>query len=238
MPDKYIPSASWFPGSLAERSAWCNTFSNVFTTAGGSLGFTLPEVAEVLEDIEDYISLANTTMAVENFASSIRQFRVSYTEDPIGTPHPVFPSATFAPPMNGRPAGFFQRLIQVVDRIRVHKNYTDEVAASLGIIAKTEARGPEAELKPNIKADAAALGGYRFVANVKRMGKPAYMLQIQREGSNIWEDLVVSTSNPTEYAITPTSAGKIERILVRAILYKGTTPVGVPSDPTYVTLNP
>ncbi|MGH9948585.1 MAG: hypothetical protein ACRD6X_15510, partial [Pyrinomonadaceae bacterium] len=65
-----------------------------------------------------------------------------------------------------------------------------------------------------------------------------YQVQIQRSGSASWENTVIATSNPTEITVTPTTPNQPERILVRALLYKGTEPVGIPSDPTYVTVNP
>ena len=71
-----------------------------------------------------------------------------------------------------------------------------------------------------------------------RQGQPAFKLQLQREGSSDWTDAVVSTTSSIEYTVVPTTPGQPERILVRAILYKGINPVGLPSDPTYVTVNP
>ena len=63
-------------------------------------------------------------------------------------------------------------------------------------------------------------------------------MQIQRKGSETWQDAAFATNNPVEVTITPTTAGQPERILVRAILLKNNEPVGQPSDPTFVTANP
>ena len=60
----------------------------------------------------------------------------------------------------------------------------------------------------------------------------------QREGSSTWTDAGVSTSSSIEYTVVPTTPGQPERILVRAILFKGSEAIGQPSDPTYVTVNP
>ena len=232
-----IPSKNWFPTTIQERSAWFNNFINVFVPLGPSLGFSAAEVTAMQDDQQDFASIAVTQEALDNFSSAFRQFRISVTEDPVGTPLPTFPAVTWTGPPNGVPAGVFQRLIEAVDRIRAHPTYTDEMGANLGIKPAAKVPEIEANLKPTIKVEAAEFA-YKFSANVARQGQPAFKLQIQREGSSDWTDAVVSTSSNIEYTVTPTTPGQPERILVRAILYKGSEAIGQPSDPTYVTVNP
>ena len=233
-----IPSSAWFPQSLQDRAAWYLNFVDKFTPIGVTqLGFTAAEVTAFQEDQADLAAIAATQEALDTAAAAFRQFRISVTEDAIGTPQPAFPSLTWTAPANGVPAGMFQRLIAAVDRIRSSPNYTDELGANLGIKPKERISEPESTLKPSIKV-AAAEFGYKFTANVGRLGQPAVKLQLQREGSADWTDAVVSTTSPLEYTVVPTTPGQPERILVRAILYKGTDAVGLPSDPTYVTVNP
>jgi hypothetical protein len=232
-----IPSTKWFPARLQERSVWYATFFNAFSPIAVSLGFTAAELTAIQEDQQDLASIAATQEALDNYVSAFRQFRISVLEDPVGTPAPTFPAVGWVAPPNLVPAGVFQRLISAVDRIRAHPTYTDEMGANLGI--KPATRIPEAEgsLKPSIKVTASELG-YKFTANVVRQGLPAFKLQLQREGESSWTDAVVSTTSSIEYTVTPTTPGQPERVLVRAILYKGTEAVGQPSDPTYVTVNP
>ena len=233
-----VPSNKWFPTTLQDRAAWYLNFVDVFTPIGVAFGFTPAEVTAFQEDQADLQAIAQLQESLDNASAAFRQFRISVTEDPVGTPQPTFPSLTWTAPANGVPAGMFQRLISAVDRIRAQPNYTDELGANLGIKPSASGPEPEATVKPTIKVSAAEFG-YKLTANVVRQGQPGFKLQMQREGESSWTDAVVATATSSiEYTVTPTTPGQPERILVRAILYKGTDAVGLPSDPTYVTVNP
>ena len=52
------------------------------------------------------------------------------------------------------------------------------------------------------------------------------------------KDIAFATNNPADVTVIPTTAGQPERILVRAIVLEKNEPVGIPSDPTFVTVNP
>lgn len=235
-----IPSRIWFPLSLQERAAWLQNFITVFTPIAISLGFTAAEVTALSQDNEDFQSIATTTVALDAFSKAVREFRISLTEGNIGDPPPVFPTEDFNGPPNNRPAGMFQRLVEAVDRIRAAPAYTDEIGAALGIIPSLSTPGantPEGLMKPIIKASE-SFSSYKFSVNVTRLGMPGFKVQIQRNGSAPWTDAAFATSNPCEVIITPTTPNQPERILVRAILLSKNLPVGEPSDPTYVTVNP
>lgn len=234
-----IPSPSWCPSSLQERAAWFQNFAdNLPLGLATNLGFTAAEHAAIMADNEDFQHIAATQLSLDSFAKAYREYRISVCEDPVGTPQPMFPIENFTPPPNDVPAGIFQRLIENVDRIRAAAAYTDELGASLRIIPRKPEPQPESELKPVIKAEANPIGEYRFTVNVTRLGQPAYKVQIQRMNSDQWTDTIVATGNPTDVTISPLEPGQTERILVRAILYKGSQAIGQPSDPTYVTVGP
>lgn len=124
-----------------------------------------------------------------------------------------------------------------VTRIRVSPSYTNEIGALLGIIVSEPANIVEAELKPVIKASP-SLNGFKFNVDVTRLGMTAFKVQIQRKGSDSWQDAAFATNSPVEVTVTPTSPGEPERIMVRAVLIQKNEPVGIPSDPTFVTVNP
>src|SRR5687767_15961149 len=110
-----IPSDRWFPLGLQERAARFQNFMDNFTPALSlSLGFTAAERSAMEDDNTDFQSIAATQLALDSFAAAFRQFRISKTEDPVGTPTPVFPPENFAAPPVGVAAGIFQRLIQNV----------------------------------------------------------------------------------------------------------------------------
>lgn len=232
-----IPNRRWFPGTLQERAAWFNNFSTQFVAVGTQLGFTALDQSGVVADNDIMQFLADSAVEVEGFKDAVRQYRIIITEGSIGEPTPSFPAnPAFAPPAS-RPTGLFERLDELVKRIRVSPSYTDEIGALLGIIP-AQSNGPLPEdLKPVIKASE-SFNLYKFSVNATRMGMTAFKVQIQRSGSEVWADTAFATNNPAEITITPTTPGQPERIMVRAILLDKNAPVGIPSDPTYVTVNP
>src|SRR5439155_13744254 len=136
------------------------------------------------------------------------------------------------------PTSIFQRLVELVDRIRATPAYTNEIGALLGIMPTSSGGGTSAVdvLKPVINAGQ-SFGGYKFAANVTRLGMEASKIQISRNGDG-WADAAFATNNPCEVVVSPATPGQPERVLVRAVLLKKNLPVGEPSDPTYVTVNP
>lgn len=233
-----IPSNRWFPTSMQERAAWLQNFENNLIPVAAMLGITPADLASLNLDVEDFVALAAIMLSVESYQDSVREYRKSLTEGGIGAPMPVFPTENFnAPPNAPRPAGLFQRLIELVDRIRSAPAYTDEIGASLGILVQPLSELTPEELKPAIKASE-SFSMYKFLLNVTRMGMPQFKVQVQRDGSTTWTDVGFGTSNPIEVTVSPTTAGQPERILVRAVLMEKNVPVGQPSDPTFVTINP
>lgn len=223
---------------MQERAAWLQNFENNLIPVAAMLGITPADLASLNLDVEDFVALAAIMLSVESYQDSVREYRKSLTEGGIGAPMPVFPTENFnAPPNAPRPAGLFQRLIELVDRIRSAPAYTDEIGASLGILVQPLSELTPEELKPAIKASE-SFSMYKFLLNVTRMGMPQFKVQVQRDGSTTWTDVGFGTSNPIEVTVSPTTAGQPERILVRAVLMEKNVPVGQPSDPTFVTINP
>jgi hypothetical protein len=133
-------------------------------------------------------------------------------------------------------------LSELVRRIKVAAAYTDEVGAMLGITAPVK-RAPtpqgvaEADMKPTIKVSE-AFSNYMFTVRVARMGMDSFKVQVRRMENEAWVDAAFGTASPITIDVAPTEPGKPERIQVRAILLSRNAPVGQPSDPTYVTVNP
>lgn len=239
-----IPARSWFPARIQDRAAWFENFEKQFAIVGPSLGFTAAEITAVTNDNAVYQFLAETTTELDAFADAVRQYRFIITESPVGQPTPAFPAnPTFTLPTPAVPTGIFERLVELVRRIRVAPAYTPEIGALLGIIPTEGQTTPVEQIKPAISAGQ-SFGQYKFMLNVTRMGMDAFKVQIQRQGGSgqtgggTWQDAGVGTANPFEVTVTPTTIGQPERILVRAQLLKKNEPVGQPSDPTYVTINP
>ena len=233
-----IPSKSWFPLALQERAAWYENFAQNIATVGTSLGLTAADLSGVVADNQNIQFLATAAMTLQSYTEAVRQYRIIFTEGNIGNPTPAFPALDpLEVPNPAQPTGAYERLDNLVKRIRVAPAYTPEVGALLGIIPSSPAPIPEPDMKPAIKASD-SFGGYKFEVNVTRLGMTAFKVQVQKGSDPAWNDAGFATSNPAVLTITPTTPGQPERIMVRAILLKNNEPVGQPSDPTYVTVNP
>lgn len=232
-----IPSRRWFPLSPAARAAWFMNFFVQFSTVATSLGFKADDITAVDNDNQVMQFLADTDVQIDAYKEAVRQYRIGITELEIGKKTPAFPAnPTFALPVVV-PAGIFERLNDLVARIRVAPNYTDEIGALLGILpTKTDKPSPDT-LKP-VATAVAEFAGYKFTVHATRMGMPAYKVQIRRMDSDAWQDAGTSMTSDIEITVTPTVPGKPERLQMRVILMNKNQFVGEPSDAVYVTVNP
>ena len=232
-----IPSRNWFPQSLQDRAGWYLNFSVQFAPIALNLGFTAPEIASMTADSNVMQFLASSTNTIDAYKDAARQYRIIVTEGDIGQPEAFYPpNLTLGPPDDVLP-GMFERLDKAVKKIRAASTYTPEIGALLGIIPSKPDSIGEADLKPVIKASE-SFSNYKFTLNVTRLGQEAFKVQILRNGNGNWTDNGFATSNPFDVTVTPTTPGQPERVQVRAILLQKNEPVGQPSDPTYVTVNP
>lgn len=213
-------------------------FATQFAGVATSLAFVAADATAVTNDNAILQFLGTTVTQLDAFRDAVRQYRIIITEGGIGVPTPAFPpNPAFTLPSPAVATGIVERLDNLVKRIRVAPAYTDETGALLGIISLPGPLLPEQDLKPVIKASE-SVSGYSFSVDVTRLGMPAYKVQIQRHGTTTWQDIAFATSNPCPVTVTPTTPGQPERLYVRAHLMKNNQTVGLPSDPTYVTVNP
>src|SRR5690349_15322057 len=122
-----IPSSRWFPTTLQDRAAWFENFANQFATVAVPLGFTTADLTAAQDDSTCVQGLATAAVTIEAYASAVRHYRITVTEGAIGEPTPSFPNPINPEPLTLPPAGIFQRLIELVDRIRAAPAYTNEI---------------------------------------------------------------------------------------------------------------
>ena len=135
-----IPSRKWFPSALQERSAWFDNFETQFRIVGPLLGFTATDVKNVTSDSNLMQMVTEIAVQLNAYTEAVRQFRIIVTEGNIGDPTPTFPSFPGYGTPGGVPTGVFERLDNLVKRIRVAPGYIDETGAILGIFGATPAR--------------------------------------------------------------------------------------------------
>lgn len=233
-----IPSRKWFPASLQERSAWLLNFRTNLTPVAPALGILPAELASLELDIEDYQGLAAITLQVENFKSAVREFRISYSEGDIGDPMPVWPPMpNNAPPNAPRPAGMFQRIVEIVDRIRAAPAYTDEIGASLGIIPQEAASIAPGDVKPSIEVFASQTDYVFAVIVSNRAESNAWTVSVQPKGGE-WSNAGTFTGKSADLTYAPPTPGDPVALNVRVQLKRNNANYGQLSDIVAITVTP
>lgn len=223
------PSNRWFPASLQERAAWFENFANQFTAVHLSLGFTAADEAAVSDDNELMQFLAGTELVVRSYRSAVRQYRKIITEGKIGDPTPAFPAGIAPAPPSVRLTGIFERLDNLVRRIRVAPAYTDEIGALLGIIpAQTEPESPE-EMQP-VSLKARAVPGNIVEVNFARGTSDGVAVEMKVDKEATWSDAGKFFKSPATISI-PQNADRLPRAVQLRLRYLiDDKPVGHLSD--------
>lgn len=233
-----IPSAKWFPSGLQNRAAWYANFNTQFAIVANSLGFTNADITAVSNDNTMMQFLADYDTQETAFGKAVTQFRRIITEGDNGDPTPVFPDVpTLGNPGNSA-TGMFERLVDLVERIRVSPAYTDEIGAILGILpTQSESIVPET-VKPTIHVSAAQTGYLFSVTVTGRADSDMWEVLILRKGGSGWVSVKTAVGKSVDVVIQPSVAGEAEQMQVRVQLKKNNANYGQPSDIVYVTVNP
>lgn len=222
------PSSNWFPTSLQERAAWYQNFSVQFGAVGGSLGFTPAEISGIDGDNGVMQFVAEAATAVDAFADAMRQYRKVTTENPVGSPNANIP--TYIPPTipEDRPTGIFERLDELVKRIRVAPSYTDEIGALLGIIPAVTTRPAPSEMQPQLKTT--SLPGSLVQVKFVRGQMDGIAIEMKIDNAATWSDAGRFFSSPAELVIPQNAENLPRAVQVRARFVDGNSPVGQFSD--------
>lgn len=233
-----IPSRKWFPASLQERSAWLLNFRTNLTPVAASLGILPAELTSLDLDIEDFQALAAISLSVENFKSAVREYRISFSEGDIGDPSPVWPPISGnAPPNAPRPAGFFQRIVEMVARIRAAPAYTDEIGASLGIIPQEASSISPGDVKPLIEAFAAQADYVFAVIVSNRAEASAWTVSVQPKNGE-WAEMGTFTGKSADLTYAPATPGNPVALTIRVQLKRNNANYGQLSDIVAITVTP
>src|SRR5688572_4912499 len=146
-----IPNNKYFPMSLQERAAWFQNFAENFSVVAVSLGFLPAMITQVTADNDDFQFCASSALTVNAYAKAVRQYRLTVTEGAVGDPAPSFPVNPSLNPPAQVPTGIFERLDELVKRIRVAPTYTPEIGALLGIIPAASGGFAPEEMQPVLK---------------------------------------------------------------------------------------
>jgi hypothetical protein len=230
-----IPSSKWFPSSLQDRAAWFENFSAQFADVAVLLGFVASDVTAVTADNAAMQLMAGAAVTLDAHADAIRQFRIVLTEGNIGDPTPLWPNdMAFGDPVT--PAtGIFERLDNLVKRIRVAPSYTAEIGGLLGIIPKKGDDLVADELKPSLKA--AAMPGNVVQVDFVRGKTDGVQIETLIDGNGGWTSSGKFFKSPAVLNI-PDGTGNPHAVQIRARYVMGNDAVGLNSDIIQVVTTP
>jgi hypothetical protein len=146
-----IPSPTWFPSSLADRAAWFQNFSTKFSALAAGLGFLPAEVTSVQADNSTVQALTTYSLSVDTFEKGVTAFRKEVLEGkPSATPASP-PAVPDLGDVDITLPGVYERLDNLVKRIKLSPTYSDEEGSQLGIIpSKSDPIAPN-EMQPTLK---------------------------------------------------------------------------------------
>lgn len=216
------PSSTYFPKSLQERAAWFDNFETQFAQIAVSLGFTLADVTVVSNDNAVFQFCASTTVELDAFVKAFRQYRKMVTEGSVGEPTSAYPPNPAGVPPFAVSTGIFERLDNLITRIRVSPNYTPEVGSLLGIIPVSTVRpgNPQPVLK--VETLPGSVVGVKFVRGVS----DGISLEMKIDNADTWSDAGRFYSSPAELVIPSNPQNLPRAVQFRARYVAGNTPVG------------
>lgn len=232
-----IPNPGYFPTSLGARADWFANFNSQFTIVGPSLGFTPAEIEAVSDDNDVMQFLRTASSQTKAIMAASKQFRKVITEGKIGDPTPTWPvQFSGVPPIPLPATGIFERLDNLVKRIRVAPKYTTEVGALLGIIpAKSDSISP-ADFKPQPSLYAEP-GNVVFV-KFSRGQTDGIDVDIQVDNSGKWINQGKFLKSPAGLVIPENPDGLPRSVQVRSRHIIGDQPVGQFSDVDVISTIP
>lgn len=233
-----IPNSRYFPTSLQERAAWFNNLYNQFQTVAVSLGFVAADVTKVENDNNVVQFVASVALGLDAYKDAAKQFRVIITEGSVGEPTPAFPANPGFVAPTAVPTGIFERLDDLVKRIRVAPAYTNEIGALLGILP-TQTSGPqvpEVDLQPSLKT--VSLPGSVVQVKFVRGNTNGVVIETRIDNSETWSDAGKFYNSPATLVIPANTQNLPRSVQVRARFVDKDTPVGQFSDIVTTTTNP
>ena len=220
-----IPNSRWFPAALQDRAAWFANFAAQFQEIAVSLGFTAADSTAVMNDNLLVQNLLEVQMLLDAYVAAVRQYRVVITEGNIGDPKPAFPPAlTYSTPDPTITTGIFERLDNMVRRIRAAPAYSPETGALLGIIPSNPTPPPVADMQPTLKV--ASMPGSVVQVNFVRGRMNAVAVEMKLDNSETWSEAGRFFKSPAEVVIPQNAENLPRAVMLRARYVEGNNPVG------------
>lgn len=202
------------------------------------IGATAADIIEITNDANVFGFLIEICNLADGFKSTAFGIKRRFFSAKVDPPAGEFVAAPPVTPPAEIIAGAVKRSRERDQRFLHSKTMTEAAMIALDLVGEdSDDISPDA-VQPTAECHA-AVSGYEFACVIgKRQKADMYDVEIQRAGSTKWEIVKSGTGKSVNVVVTPTADGKAEQILVRVQLRKGNEKYGVPSNPTYVTVNP
>ena len=213
---------NYLPRALQALAAWYANFNLQFAALAVTLGFDPATISFVRDDERMVQYLADADTAYKANIDGFRGFRDETLYGDIdGTtatlPAPILPTAP-----TGVPVGIVERLVRLVDQVKVSNSYTIEIGNQLGIIP------PETDIvleeMPNIKAEAVPESkiSVRFV----RGHSEGVAIETKFAKADNWNKHGNFGKSPVVLDIARNADNSPQLVSVRARYLDGNTPIG------------
>lgn len=202
------------------------------------IGATADDITEITNDANVFEFLIETCNLAGGFKETAFGIKKRFFSTKIEPPAGDFMLAPSISPPAEVIAGAVKRSRERDQRFLRAKGITEAAKIALDLVGEESDGVSPSDVKPIVECHA-AVSGYEFAVVVgNRQKADMYDVEYQRAGETKWHVIKSGTGKSVNVVITPLVEGKAEQILVRVQLRKGNDKYGVPSDPTYVTVNP
>ncbi len=222
-----VPSSTYFPTSFPDRAAWFENFAINFAVIGPILGFSGAEIQSVIDDNAVMQFLLDAITQIESYDEAARAFRRVVTEGDVDGTTPTFPTIAPLTPRTPVAQGIYERLDNLVKRIRLATGFSEEEGSQLGINPQGRSNISPDTAKPKITASVEP--GNVVLVKFTKSGYSGVFVQIAVDKGD-WQTEGRFIKSPVRLTV-PQNANELPRsVAIRARLLVGDDPVGDWSD--------
>lgn len=221
--------------SFVDRAAWFANFTAQFQVLAAQLGFDNSDIAPVLDDNSVMQGLVVAVDAAESYIDGVRAYRKLVTEGDVDGTTPTFPANPNVAVNPAVPQGIYERLDNLVKRIRLAPGYSIEEGELLGIVPSTPSNISPETAKPSLTV--LTEPGNKVLVKFVKKNFNGILLEMSID-KGPWEDKGRFNSSPAVVTVEQ-NANELPRLVaVRARYLVGNDPVGEWSDTVTVQTTP